>query len=194
MFQEEPKADEQSDDLSLLWIGLPYFYNSASHILLGSNAADHNSTILAGFDYFNCGNSTESAKAMGCTYDILDNHWVPTQCIDEQAIEEYQSDGSWHGYADSEHKHMLSLAEMGERPVYWTSKRDHIVHCASLWIKQFNAFIEGRDQFDSLIVDSMHTKHCAKYLIDRTDEGEDFRKEPIQVEVGFAGCHIRRTR
>ncbi|KAK4076185.1 hypothetical protein Trihar35433_2745 [Trichoderma harzianum] len=177
---------------SVTWIALILLYRPDN--IFDSPNKSGNSTVLPGFDYISCGNSTETAKAMGCVYDILANHWVPAQCEDKQAIEEYQKDGTWYGYADAEHKKLLPYAEMGEVGMYWTNLRDHVNHCARLWTKQFNAFMEDRDYYDSLIVSEGHTKHCAQYLVDKTDEGVgDFRAIPIQVDVGFMGCHIRRN-
>jgi hypothetical protein len=50
--------------------------------------------------YLKCGNSTEAAKRLGCKYDILSNNWMPGICIDQEAVEEYQLDGTWFGFAD----------------------------------------------------------------------------------------------
>lgn len=41
--------------------------------------------------------------------------------------------------------------EMSEFEFYYTSERDHIVHCAMLWRKHFRAFEEERPNFATLI-------------------------------------------
>jgi hypothetical protein len=153
--------------------------------------SEYNSTLIPGANYYHCGNSTEAAKAKGCQYDILNNHWVPAQCMDQDAIREYQSDGSWLGYADANRTEPLSIDAMSEMPVYYTNERDHIVHCAMLWRKQFRAFFEGRKYLDSIIVDEEHTIHCSKYLIEMSEWGPDFTQIPIKVFVGYAGCHVK---
>jgi hypothetical protein len=138
-----------------------------------------------------CGYSTAEAKTLGCEYDILLNHWIPTKCADPKGIKDYQRDGSWFGYADVNHTQPLSVDAMGERPIYYTSERDHIVHCASLWRRQYRAFAEGWRNVDSITASRMHTEHCAQYLIDMSDHGgKDFRTEPIEVEVAYAGCFV----
>ncbi|KAF4628576.1 hypothetical protein G7Y89_g9575 [Cudoniella acicularis] len=154
--------------------------------------SEGNSTIIPGADYFHCGDSIEAAKVRGCEYDILNNHWVPAMCIDEDAIREYQSDESWFGYADQNHTELLDIKTMGETPVYYTNERDHIVHCAMLWRKQFRALMDGRRYLDSIIVDEEHTIHCSKYLIEMSEWGPDFREMPIEVHVGYAGCHMKK--
>lgn len=111
--------------------------------------------------------------------------------MDEKAIEEYQADGSWIGYADEARTERLSIDDMAEKEFYYTNERDHIVHCASLWKKQFRAFAEGRTRFDSITADQAHTDHCADYLVNMTDFGSDLRTAPIQVFVGFGGCYLK---
>lgn len=136
-----------------------------------------------------CGSSPEEAKQRNCMYDILSNHWVPKPCADQRSVEEYQSDGSWLGYRYENRTDLLTIDAMGDLPVYYTSVRDHIVHCAALWKRQYRAFFEGRQNIDNIIVDTKHTMHCAEYLINMTDYGTDFWAIPIPVEVGYSGCY-----
>jgi len=138
-----------------------------------------------------CGNSTLEAKGLGCQYDILSNHWVPNICLDQEAVEMYQSDGSWYGYSDENRTQLITIETMAEMPFYYTSARDHIVHCAMLWRNQFNVFIEGRKNLDTIIASKEHTEHCAKYLIDMSDWGTDFWNMPIKVFPGYAGCWVK---
>lgn len=141
--------------------------------------------------FTNCGSSASEAKALGCRYDILSNHWVPSACMDQESVVEYQSDGSWFGFANENRTGPLTIDVMGETPLYYTSVRDHIVHCAMLWRKQYRAFFDGRDSLDSVIVDRKHTMHCSQYLINMTEVGTNFWDEPLEVYVGYAGCHTR---
>jgi hypothetical protein len=148
-------------------------------------------------NYLHCGKSVAESKELGCKYDIVSNHFVPAPCVDDAAVRMYQKmDGdSWFGYVDENRTRRLDSTEaMGEVAggVYYTDMRDHIVHCAALWKKQFRAFFEERTYYDSLILDPHHTYHCADFLVDMTDKGGvDFRGIAIQVEVGHAGCWMR---
>ncbi|KAE8163770.1 hypothetical protein BDV40DRAFT_299114 [Aspergillus tamarii] len=139
----------------------------------------------------NCGWTPEEAKALGCQYDILSNHWVPGVCMDQEAIEEYQTDESWFGFADENRTELLSIDNMSEMRYYYTTERDHIVHCAMLWRKQFRAFFEERDNLDTIIADREHTMHCSQFLMDMSDKGPDYRNMPIKTWVGYAGCWVK---
>ena len=149
-----------------------------------------NGMVISDYKFLKCGTSVAEAKALGCEYDILANHWVPKQCMDQDAVEEYQSDGSWYGYSYENRTELLTIEDMGELPLYYTSERDHIVHCAMLWRKQYRAFSEGRKIIDSITADPEHTHHCSQYLMDMTELGPDLRTVPLVVNVGFAGCFL----
>ncbi|OKL57303.1 hypothetical protein UA08_07390 [Talaromyces atroroseus] len=147
--------------------------------------------LITGAKYVACGRSTEEAKALGCVYDILSNHWVPAPCMDQGAVDVYKEDGTWFGYADENRTQLLTIEDMSMAPFYYTNMRDHVLHCASLWKKQFREFFGQRKALDSMIVDEHHTIHCSDFLIRMTQFGPDLRNVPIKVEVGYAGCHIR---
>lgn len=138
-----------------------------------------------------CGHSTPEAKKLGCQYDILSNHWVPGICMDQEAVKEYQTDGSWYGFADENRTELLTIEAMSEMDFYYTSERDHIIHCAMLWRKQFRAFFEGRRNLDSIIASGHHTEHCSQFLVDMSDNGPDYRNMPIKTHVGYAGCWVK---
>ncbi|OHF02035.1 hypothetical protein CORC01_02614 [Colletotrichum orchidophilum] len=138
-----------------------------------------------------CGDSTAEAKSLNCHYDILANHWIPEVCIDQNAINEYKTDGSWFGFADENRTELLTIDTMSEMEFYYTSERDHIVHCAMLWRKQFWAFYEERAALDTIITSVEHTMHCSQFLIDMSDKGPDYRNMPIKTWVGHAGCWVR---
>jgi hypothetical protein len=150
-----------------------------------------NGTLVLRANFYGCGNTVETARAAGCKYDILNNHWVPSQCLDEIAIQEYQADGSWHAFADVNRTIPLGVESMGDQGVYWTNERDHVVHCAVLWRKQFRKFSDGRAYLDSLIVDQHHTNHCSEYLVKMSKSGGELRNIPLEVVVGFASCHVK---
>lgn len=141
-----------------------------------------------------CGFSRAEAIERGCQYDILVGKWLPPLCIDQAAIETYQADESWFGYAYENRTERLDIDQMAHRDVYYTSARDHIVHCANLWRKQYQAFYDGGLVFDTIIASKEHTEHCAQFLVDMTDwkdPHEEFREMPIPVFVGQAGCFVK---
>lgn len=152
--------------LAILWLSRPAMSNWMCSHLLPSVAQNHyhpglatdvSRNFTANAQLLTCGHSTEEAKSMGCRYDILSNHWIPGVCMDEEAVKEYQMDGSWYGYADRNRTQLLSYESMGDMDFYYTSMRDHIVHCAALWKKQFRAFYVERTNVDTLIGSYEHT-------------------------------------
>lgn len=145
--------------------------------------------------FLGCGKSIAEAKALGCEYDSLANHYVPKICIDQQSIAQYREIGdSWIPYEDANRTRPIPPSLMGERASYYTNMRDHVVHCSVLWKRQWKAFKENRRYFDSIIADEKHTNHCADLLLAMTDTqgSADLRDIPISVEVGFAGCIDRQ--
>ncbi|KAF2651279.1 hypothetical protein K491DRAFT_781990 [Lophiostoma macrostomum CBS 122681] len=199
---------------SLLWFGIGFtvdFYSfhqrpdrHETPLIKVSQSTNHGETSIEHLDHAHiranvtegskllvCGRSTAEAKEMGCTYDVLANNWVPTTCVDHDAIQEYQADGSWFPYLDEDRTQSLDVSALGDREFYYTSARDHIVHCAMLWKKQFRAFFYQREKLDTILTDSHHTFHCADYLINMTDWGTDFWNMPIKVFPGVSACWVR---
>ncbi|WQF83001.1 hypothetical protein CDEST_08015 [Colletotrichum destructivum] len=186
---------------SLVWGGLflatraPLFIHHDYHT--SHESAEHTQTtkehdnITTKSRLLTCGSSTAEAKSLNCHYDILANHWIPEVCMDHDAIEEYKTDGSWFGFADENRTELLTIDTMSEMEFYYTSERDHIVHCAMLWRKQFWAFYEERVALDTIIASVEHTMHCSQFLIDMSDKGPDYRNMPIKTWVGHAGCWLR---
>ena len=154
----------------------------------------HRSNLVTNTTFLTCGFSPMEARSLGCQYDILSNHWMPSSCIDEVSIKDYQSDGSWMGYSDENRTQMIDIDTMSNMTFYYTSVRDHIVHCAKLWKKQFRLFFDEGYNLDSVIVDRHHSMHCAEYLVNMTDAasaGVDYWHKSIQVFVGYSGCYVR---
>lgn len=148
-----------------------------------------------------CGASVPEARARGCRYDLLLNNWVPAPCYAQEFVDEYadennysDSPGSnWGGFADEALTQPLTRHQMAEAPFYWTSLRDHIVHCAVLWKKQFATMyeFEARGVLDTVLASAGHTDHCAQYLM---DFGMRNWTGPTKTEMGFAGCWVKNAK
>jgi len=156
-------------------------------------------SIFSHTHFIKCGTSTEEARSNGCVYDILANHYVHESCFDEISTQSYMNEGtSWIGYLEKNKTTQLTtIEEMGDYDVYWTSQRDHIVHCGEMWKRQYRAFTQNWRYIDAITANEEHTFHCANYLVAMTDwaviAGRDWRQEPNTVEVGFAGCYDRAS-
>ncbi|KAE9582027.1 hypothetical protein CGCF415_v013441 [Colletotrichum fructicola] len=156
--------------------------------ILENHLAGIRHNVTSGKRLINCGNSTEEAKAQGCKYDILLNHWVPGPCFDKESVDEYRDDNSWGAFSDINMTHRLTIDEMSNRDFYWTSIRDHINHCAIMWRRQFYVLFDERRAMDTVVTSPGHTEHCSQYLMDVT---EGMFKEPTKTMRGFAGCWIK---
>ncbi|OLN87136.1 hypothetical protein CCHL11_08972 [Colletotrichum chlorophyti] len=184
---------------SLVWLFVFYFLvptstptpvaqSRTSSGLPEGYTSDYRHNITTGRRHISCGNTTREAKARGCKYDILLNHWVPAACYDKESIEEYREDSSWGAFADMNMTQRLTVEEMSESDFYWTSIRDHINHCAIMWRRQFYALFGERRAIDTVITSPGHTEHCSQYLMDVMDARW---REPTKTMRGFAGCWVR---
>ncbi|KAK4107231.1 hypothetical protein N656DRAFT_785524 [Canariomyces notabilis] len=175
---------------SLLWLIVVTFALRASENKSESTGIDHGHrhNVTTNAKLLTCGNSTAEARDLGCKYDVFLNNWVPPPCYDEEWIAEYLEDNSWSAYADENLTQQLELEQMEDRDFYYTSFRDHINHCATMWNKQFWALYEERMALDTVIVNPAHTEHCAQFLRDASEVNAN---QATKTNVGFAGCWIR---
>jgi hypothetical protein len=176
---------------SIFW-GVILFYFQLHRPHSYSFDLGHGQSIFKSNKFITCGNSLGEAMANECQYDMLSNHFVHPLCLDEGAVLEYQQEGNtWIGYTDMNWTDVIPTTKaMGESGVYWTNQRDHIVHCAMLWRKQWRAFTENRRYWDNVIAGEEHVLHCSEFLMEMSEqhEGFDWREKPMTVEVGYGGC------
>ncbi|KLU86934.1 hypothetical protein MAPG_05941 [Magnaporthiopsis poae ATCC 64411] len=155
-----------------------------------SSAATHNAT--SGATFVSCGSSTAEAKAKGCRYDMLLNHWVAPACSSREWVDEYADDDTWYGYRDEARTQRIEGGPdaLGEVDHYYTSQRDHVNHCVQMWRRQYVALFEGRN-IDEYTASWGHTEHCSQFLLDVTDRFKEYYDIPILVEVGWIGCWVK---
>jgi hypothetical protein len=143
-----------------------------------------------------CGNSTAEARALGCTYDPLSVVWIPEPCFDKEMTEAYQKAGNWIGSNDWQGIEMLDLEAMSERVApsgYFTSARDHVVHCAYSWLRQHRGYLRGGLYLDDDSLDFSHTQHCAEVLIHALDlDLEALEQRTTMATVGFSSCVVEK--
>lgn len=145
--------------------------------------------ITTGATMIACGHSVAEARTLGCKYDILLNSWVPEPCYSSNDLmEDYKDDDSWTGFRDENLTQRLTVLEMSESPFYYTSMRDHINHCAMIWMKQFWVFFDQTPTMDTMISSPGHTDHCARYLL----EAKYMKTEATKNVVQFLGCWVKK--
>lgn len=141
-----------------------------------------------------CGSSPEEARMKGCEFDVLAFLWIPKPCADIESLREYQDNVDWHAYDDDEGTRRLTLDEMatydGPRP-YYTSAREHVVHCAYMWRRMHKQYLAGGLYMDDNARDLSHTEHCADMLIEYADSDPE-RLKVLETEtvIGYSTCQI----
>jgi hypothetical protein len=139
-----------------------------------------------------CGNSTAEARGLGCQFDVLGGLWIPAECADNDLNRQFMERGVWFAYSDKNATHVLSVDEMSERvtpQVYWTSRREHFVHCAYNWRRQHQGYLGGGYKMDRNAVDYRHTIHCTDTLMKYAGMGpEEMDAIVVGTSIGFSTC------
>ncbi|KAJ5579753.1 uncharacterized protein N7459_005738 [Penicillium hispanicum] len=117
-----------------------------------------------------CGNSTTEAEERGCTYDPLSACWLHRDCPHDYAHEfAHFNDGKpfIYYYDEAATHRMKDYNEVGHNinGFYWTSVREHLVHCLYLLRRGHDVHMRG-DRLDSMIGDIDHVDHCTDFLAD----------------------------
>jgi hypothetical protein len=154
-----------------------------------------------------CGNSTAEARALGCTYDTLEQCWVPPDCADPETLEEYQSYDTWHGFNDKNGQQPIDIEEMSERTFagrYWIEPLDHGVHCV-FTLKRYIKFMDREEEMlssvsseeelsASLASREHHINHCLN-LLAHVAMGGSYAKNDSDIQTwsknrtGFGRCY-----
>ncbi|OGM42245.1 hypothetical protein ABOM_009052 [Aspergillus bombycis] len=133
-----------------------------------------------------CGNSTEEAEALDCRYDPLSACWLHRECPHDYVKEftEFNNGQPFIYYYDKEMtRQMKDYDEVGRNVngFYWTSNREHLVHCLYLLRRAHDVHMRG-DRLDTMLADRKHTDHCTNMLANWLR-----RPDPALDELGTQG-------
>jgi hypothetical protein len=137
-----------------------------------------------------CGNSTEEAEALGCVYDVLAANWIHQDCPRDYVDEFYyfQNGTAWPYYADQNGTHQMSFYELAHNGYYWSSTREHLVHCSFMLRRGHDVMARG-DRLDGLVGKLEHANHCAQYLMENLGlPDEELDKIRTYGTIGFLIC------
>ena len=82
---------------------------------------------------------------MGCKYDVMMSAWVPEDCYDQEASEEFRESGIvWYADRGGTIEVPLSVVATGDYDLLYTSVDFHFKHCSYLWMKQIRALVERK--------------------------------------------------
>ncbi|OQD81354.1 hypothetical protein PENANT_c028G10104 [Penicillium antarcticum] len=134
---------------------------------------------------YTCGNSTAEAQALGCDYDPLAGCWLHEKCPHDFTHEfAHFNDGKpfVYYYDEAATRQMKDYNEVGRNPdFYWTSIREHLVHCLYLLRRGHDVHMRG-DRLDTMLGDLEHVDHCTDMLANWLR-----RPDPVAESIGTQG-------
>lgn len=139
-----------------------------------------------------CGHSVQDAISHGCTFDVLSDLWLPSDC-DRKFTDEYVHfrNNTWRYWTDRQGKNEIfnRSSYINEGDHYWSRNDDHLVHCA-FTIKRLAYSLEtgvsfGRDNISSPFA---HVSHCASMLLDFAMTGKDLDKIGTVTKARIGYC------
>ncbi|CAG8030879.1 unnamed protein product [Penicillium salamii] len=134
---------------------------------------------------YSCGNSTTEAEERGCAYDPLAGCWLHKECP-RDFTHEFSTFNNGkpfvYYYDEAMTQQMMDYEEVGRNPArYWTSIREHLVHCLYLLRRGHEVHMRG-DRLDTMLGDLEHVDHCTNMLADWLR-----RDDPVLDHVGTSG-------
>ena len=136
------------------------------------------------------------ARARGCRYDPLSVQWLPKDCSLAQAAEfEAYPNGrrpDWAYWADAAGQEPIrDLSAKVDVGGYWTTNREHLVHCAFMLIRLVDGLESGELQaLDGMTRKAGHSRHCIRTLLEHTIEGKQQELDEVATwgRVLFGDC------
>lgn len=142
-----------------------------------------------------CGSSTEEAISRNCVFDELQMSWMPQKCTRSYS-DQYMvanNGGRFLYWTDRTRKELLDDPSLhaGNGSIFWTSRRNHIVHCQYNLYRLADALRSGdyigHDDGQTL---SDHMHHCVMTMTEFALKAPEHQLDVTDVitEAGFAYC------
>ena len=142
-----------------------------------------------------CGTTTEEAILRSCIFDELSMMWIPPKCTQSYS-DQYMvanDSGPFLYWVDRKGEQLLDdpSLHVGDGSLFWTTRRNHIVHCQYNLYRLADALRSGeyigQDDGQSL-PDHMH--HCVKTMAEFALKAPAHDIDLIDVitEPGFGYC------
>lgn len=82
----------------------------------------------------------------------------------------------------------LTLEELADAGEYWSTAREHIVHCGFV-LKRGHAVMARGDRLDSMTGGFGHSVHCVQFLLDGLRMSERELDQIVTYStIGFLSC------
>ena len=135
------------------------------------------------------------AVEMGCEFDPLLVAWLHKDCPrdgTEEFLQYRDPSNPWKYWYDAngtyEIPDMNALARIGNGNLYYTTAREHLVHCAYLLVREHRVLARG-GRLDGLTGSKKHGVHCAEYLLSYIGIPEEQLDSIESIgDVGFLSC------
>jgi len=133
-----------------------------------------------------CGNSTQEALSLGCTFDQLTWSWFPPSCP-HYANDEYLAAENWTFFLDNQHRFALPKTDprwieaLDNKIELWGEQREHTAHCVFLFLA-LAQIVKEKGPHASYYRNYAHMEHCAGLILDV------LKSEPDRERIAtFAG-------
>ncbi|THY46567.1 hypothetical protein D6C98_07436 [Aureobasidium pullulans] len=142
-----------------------------------------------------CGSSTAEAVSRGCVFDELQMSWMPQKCT-RRYSDQYMvanDGGPFLYWVDRTGRELLDDPSLhaGNGSIFWTSRRNHIVHCQYNLYRLADALRSGEyighDDGQTL---SDHMHHCVMTMAEFALKAPAHQLDVTDIitEAGFAYC------
>ncbi|KAK0648547.1 hypothetical protein B0T16DRAFT_456016 [Cercophora newfieldiana] len=147
-----------------------------------------------------CGNTTTTARALGCHFDPMSFSWLPAPCYDAELTTQFLGFQPWQWFSSPEglsanttsarrDKEEVPREDVlrGENEYLYVSWEYHKLHCTYMWRKMHRAVL-GMAEMDGYIGNYHHTEHCEEILTRQGMGDEDGSKGLTVIRRKFVSC------
>jgi hypothetical protein len=135
-------------------------------------ALDNLNTSLLPPAKYECGWSSDEARANGCIFDKLTVSWQPKECTEsysEEFLEALANDGDhdYEYYVDKDKQVGLThedLEDYEPPKTYWTTRRQHLTHCSYVMMRFFHSVHTGK-RVTTHAASIVHAEHCVRNIL-----------------------------
>lgn len=149
-----------------------------------------------------CKMPPSKARAEGCMFDPSSFNWLPSECHDQDLVDEFLNitDWKWYTIAEGSDEKSPGLGEevpleealKGEYQSLMVSDHFHFMHCVMAW-KKLHRSLEGLVGLDGFVSKLKHSTHCGWILDKVLTDGKEASKETYATKImrGRPTCYER---
>lgn len=143
-----------------------------------------------------CGNNSAKAKAIGCSWDIFANVWMPSACYDPYVTSISESETKYPFFWDANHTKQATMDELQTEAFVPEEKRRichvawafHLSHCLHLWRLAANALEMKSDGKKVMVYEGAALIHHANHCNGIVRHFEELKNEDAWLQPGVGRC------